>query len=78
MTGTQLAPAQRAEVDWQEGDRKHKGWTAHLYVGAEVIKYHLAEAGDRSAADAQLVSLAVKAAQDDGYALEPAAVTIKR
>jgi hypothetical protein len=78
MTGAQLAPAQSAEVVWQERDRKHKGWTAHLHVGAEVIKYHLEEAGDRGAADAQLVSLAVKAAQDDGYALQPASVTVKR
>lgn len=76
MTPAQLAPAQSAEVVWSDNDKKHKGWTAHLHVGAEVIKYHLPP--DQNAADAELVSLAVQAALEDGYGLNPAAVTVKR
>ena len=76
MTPAQLAPAQSAEVTWQDRDKKHKGWTANLHVGEEVIKYHLS--ADREAPDADLVSAAVKAAQDDGYQLSPEAVKITR
>ncbi len=77
MTPAQLAPAQRAEVVWQEHDKKHKGWNVHLYVGAEVIKHHLAQA-DRALADTELISQAVKAAQEEGYELKPEAVTVSR
>ena len=71
-----LSPAQSAEVNWQEGDRKHRGWTAHLHVGAEVIKYHLA--AQQPAADGELVSQAVQSALEDGYELRPEAVKIAR
>ncbi|MFN7994508.1 MAG: hypothetical protein U0Q18_12955 [Bryobacteraceae bacterium] len=77
MTPAQLAPAQSAEVVWQDRDKKHKGWNVHLHVGAEVIKYHLAQA-DRGLADTELVSQAVKAAQEDGYELKPDAVRVTR
>jgi len=76
MTPAQLAPAQSAEVFWNEHDKKHKGWTAQLHVGAEVIKYHLPP--DQNAADTELVSLAVNAAKEDGYDLNPTAVKVKR
>ncbi len=77
MTPAQLAPAQSAEIVWQDHDKKHKGWTSHLHVGAEVIKYHL-PATERSASDADLIAQAVKAAQEDGYTLNPATVTVMR
>jgi hypothetical protein len=70
-----LAPAQSADVAWNE-DKKHRGWTAHLHVGAEVIKYHLST--DHNTGDSELVSQTVAAAKDDGYQLEPAAVKVTR
>jgi hypothetical protein len=73
---SQLAPAGRAEVVWQE-DKKHKGWTVHLHVGEEVIKYSHPGAG-RDTADGELAALAVKDARDDGYELNPAAVSVVR
>ena len=74
-----MTPAQSAEVVWQNHDKKHRGWTVHLQVGAEVIKYPAPHPGpDQNAADTELVSLAVKAAQEDGYELNPAVVKIKR
>ena len=76
MTSAQLAPAQSAEVLWHE-DKKHKGWTVHLHVGEEVIKYGHPDA-DRGTDDAELVSLAVADAKDDGYELNPAAVKVMR
>jgi hypothetical protein len=71
-----LSPAKSAEVAWQENDRKHRGWTAHLHVGSEVIKYHLP--AQQSAADNELVSQVVQAALEDGYELRPEAVKIAR
>lgn len=76
MSSAQLAPAQGAEIVWQE-DKKHKGWTVHLHVGAEVIKYPHPD-GRQNAADAELVALAVADAKDDGYQLNGDSVTVKR
>lgn len=73
---SQMAPAQSAEVVWQE-DKKHKGWTVHLHIGAEVIKYPHPDSG-RDTPDADLVALAVEDAKSDGYELQPAAVKIAR
>ena len=77
MTSPQLAPAGAAEVVWQDRDRKHKGWTVHLHIGAEVIKYPHPGSG-RDKADADLISLAVEDARNDGYELNPGAVKIAR
>ena len=77
MTSAQLAPAGNAEVVWQDRDKKHRGWTVHLHVGAEVIKYPHPDAG-KGAGDAELVSLAVEDAKADGYELNPAAVRVSR
>jgi len=73
---SQLAPAQSAEIVWQE-DKKHKGWTVHLHIGAEVIKYPHPDSG-RDTADVELVSLAVSDAKSDGYELDPGKVKIAR
>jgi hypothetical protein len=77
MTSAQLAPAGGAEVVWQEHDKKHKGWSVHLHVGEEVIKYPHPDA-KRDTGDAELVSLAVNDAKDDGYELNPTAVKVTR
>jgi len=77
MTSPQLAPAGRAEVVWQDHDKKHKGWTVHLNVGSEVIKYQHPDSG-RGTGDAELVALAVEDAKSDGYELNPAAVKVTR
>jgi len=76
MSSAQLAPAGNAELVWQE-DKKHRGWTVHLHIGAEVIKYPHPDAG-HDTADADLTAMAVKDAADDGYALDPGAVKIAR
>ena len=74
-----MMPASSAEVVWQDQDRKHKGWAVHLQIGEEVIKHPPPHAGpEQNAADAELVSLALKTALDDGYELSPGAVRIKR
>jgi len=75
MMSAQLAPAQSAEVVWQEA--KRKGWTVHLHIGAEVIKYPHPDS-DKGAGDAELVSLAVDDAKSDGYELQPSAVKVVR
>jgi hypothetical protein len=77
MPSAQLAPAGNAEVVWQDRDKKHKGWSVHLHVGEEVIKYPHPDA-DRGTGDAELVSLAVEDAKADGYELNPAAVKVTR
>jgi hypothetical protein len=77
MTSAQLAPAGSAEVVWQDRDKKHKGWTVHLHIGSEVIKYPHPDS-DRGTGDAELVSLAVEDARNDGYELNPAAVKVTR
>jgi hypothetical protein len=76
MTPAELPVAQGAEIVWQDQDKKHRGWNVHLHVGAEVIKYRLDP--DRNADDRELVSLAVKAAADDGYQLKPDTVKVTR
>jgi hypothetical protein len=76
MTSAQLAPAGSAEIVWQE-DKKHKGWTVHLHIGSEVIKYPHPES-ERNMDDRALVALAVEDAKEDGYELNPGAVKIVR
>jgi hypothetical protein len=77
MPSAQLAPAGSAEIVWQDRDKKHKGWAVHLHVGEEVIKYPHPDAG-RDTGDAELVSMAVQDAREDGYELSPAAVKVTR
>jgi len=77
MTSAQLAPAGGAEVVWQDRDKKRSGWTVHLHIGSEVIKYPHPDS-ERGTGDAELVSLAVEDAKNDGYELSPAAVKVTR
>jgi hypothetical protein len=76
MTSPQLTSAGSAEVVWLD-DKKHKGWTVHLHIGSEVIKHTHPDA-QRNAGDAELVSLAVGDAKDDGYELSPTVVKVVR
>ena len=64
--------ANNASVTW---DSSKKRWEIHIKFGAEVIKRPLPKE-QQNAADDVLRSLALKAAQDEGYALEPAQVSI--
>jgi hypothetical protein len=70
-----MTQADKAEVTWGDRDRK-KGWTVRIQVGAEVIRRHLGNT--RDAEEAAIRSLAVAAAKDDGYELDPALVEIHR
>jgi hypothetical protein len=70
-----MTQADKAEVTW--GDRK-KGWTVRIQVGAEVIQRHLGKTPAQDAEESAIRSSAVAAAKDDGYALDPALVEIRR
>lgn len=70
-----MARADRAEVSWGGPERK-KGWTVRLYVGAEVIKRRPEKGPAADAGDDAVRTMAVTAAADEGYELDPAQVTI--
>ncbi len=71
-----MTQADKAEVTW--GDPQHKkGWTVRIQVGAEVIRRHVG-GPPRDAEETAIRSLAVAAAKDDGYDLDPARVEIHR
>jgi len=64
----------QAAVAW---DPDKKRWVIRFQVGAEVIKRPGLRTS-RDADDESLRSMAVKVAEDDGYQLNPAAVTVSR
>jgi hypothetical protein len=66
--------ANEAKVEWNAA-KKH--WQVVIQVGAEVIRRPCPK-NPREAADADLRSVAVETAKDEGYDLEPAAVAIVR
>jgi hypothetical protein len=66
--------ANEAKVEWNP-DKKH--WQVVIQVGAEVIRRPCPK-NPHDAADADLRSVAVATAKDEGYDLEPAAVAIVR
>jgi hypothetical protein len=72
-----MTRADKAEVAWGDRDRK-KGWTVRIQVGAEVIRRHPEQAPGRDAEESVIRSMAVAAAKDDGYELEPSQVVIRR
>ena len=64
----------QAAVTW---DADKKRWVIRFQIGAEVIKRPGLKTA-RDADDASLRSMAVQVAQDDGYQLNPEAVTVSR
>ncbi len=58
-----------------EFDQTHKRWEVHIHVGAEVIKRPIAKSAAESG-EAVLKEMAVQTAKDEGYDLDPAAVTV--
>ena len=71
-----MIKADNAAIGW---DAQKKAWRVRIQIGEEVIKR---PASDRKvpheASEETLRTLAVKAAEDDGYAVDPAAVSIVR
>jgi len=68
--------ADGAEVSW---DKNKNQWLVRIKAGEEVMKRALPGQKSASAAtDERLRSLAVQMAQDDGYELDTATVTIAR
>jgi len=61
-----------AKVEWNP-DKKH--WQVVIQVGAEVIRRQCADT-PHSAGEAELRSLAIQTARDEGYALDEAHVTV--
>ena len=64
----------QAAVTW---DAAKKHWVIRFQIGAEVIK-RLGLKTAHDADDESLRTMAVKVAEDDGYQLSPAAVTVSR
>jgi len=69
-----MVQVNEAAVTW---DADKKRWVIRFQIGAEVIKRPGLKS-TRDADDESLRSMAVKVAQDDGYQLSPAAVTVSR
>ena len=66
--------ADAAAVSW---DAERKCWVIRLRAGEEVIKRSARNVA-RDANDEVLHSTAVKTANDEGYELDPASVTVTR
>ena len=63
--------ADQAQISW---DEKNKQWLVRITIGEEVIRRHSKSA--KNADEQTLRSLAVKVAQEEGYELEPAKVSV--
>jgi hypothetical protein len=61
-----------AKVEW---NREKKHWQVVIQVGAEVIRRQCAKTAPE-ASDAELRTLAIQTARDEGYALDEALVSI--
>ncbi len=69
-----MVRADTAAVSW---DEQRKRWVIRLRVGEEVIKRPAPNVA-RDANDEVLHSTAVRIANDEGYELDPADVTVMR
>ena len=69
-----MVRADTAAVSW---DAQRKCWVIRLQVGEEVIKRPVPNVA-RDVNDEVLHSMAVKTANDEGYELDPASVTVTR
>jgi hypothetical protein len=61
-----------AKVEWN-AEKKH--WQVVIQVGAEVIRRQCADT-DQNTGEAELRTLAIQTARDEGYTLDEAHVTI--
>jgi len=69
-----MLKAEKTSVTW---DATKKSWHVRLQIGEEVIKRPLAKT-PQDATEEILRSMAVAAAGDEGYHVEPAQVDIQR
>jgi hypothetical protein len=69
-----LLKADSAKVQW---DSDKKRWVVRIQVGEEVIRRPCDQAS-QDGSDEELRTIAVQIAKDEGYELDPAAVTIVR
>lgn len=69
-----LQTATKASVDWDAHDNH---WHVRIQVGEEVIKRRLDSAVQDTDADT-LKTNAVACAKDEGYAVDPGAITVNR
>ena len=64
--------ANNARVEWDEAKKR---WEVHLQIGAEVIKRPMSKCAIDSSEDV-LREMAIQTARDEGYEIDPAAVTV--
>jgi hypothetical protein len=69
-----MQKATAAKVDW---DNEKKVWHVRVQIGEEVIKRPLPKTPQDATEDV-LRSRAITAAQDEGYEVDPAQVTVAR
>ena len=69
-----MVRATAAEVFWDAGK---KAWVVRIQVGEEAVR-RACKGAKRDADEGTLRALAVQTAQDDGYDLAAAAVSVKR
>jgi hypothetical protein len=69
-----MIPANTAKVEWN-ADKKH--WQVVIQIGAEVIRRQCPK-NPRDAADADLRTVAVQTARDEGYDLDASHISIVR
>jgi hypothetical protein len=66
--------ANEAKVEWNAAKKQ---WQVVITVGAEVIRRPCPK-NPQDAADADLRSVAVQTAKDEGYDVDPAAIVVAR
>ena len=64
--------ANNARVDWDEAKKR---WEVHIQIGAEVIKRPMSKCAADSGENV-LRDVAIQTAKDEGYEIDPAAVTV--
>ncbi len=70
-----MLKADSAAVTW---DADKKTWRVRIQVGEEIIKRPCDKKARQDADDSTLRTLAVQTAQDEGYQVDPAQVSIQR
>jgi len=67
-----MMQAESARLEWNSAKKR---WQVAIHVGAEVIR-RACDKTPRDAGEAALRDLAVGMARDEGYALDPARVSV--